>query len=531
MRLRRCALWLAPLCGLGLSSSALAQQRALAGFQYIHVVPPTYQGNRTDIYGYGAFLTEELQKDRSWIVLPSLKAVDADRQKLSQTLICSIGHQDEAVTLSFFDVLGNPLASFASSGFGFGSAYARGLAIQQGGNPGITPGDVQRNIKGALKKLRSARARFDPKQVVDLTTLFKNVEHLEMSEQQFDKYLSENRSTLAPIEGIWAEQEGQYRIGIIAKQPGSSAGQFVAFILESNNALWDPGMVKAKLTPTAYETAFVARFFMGDHTEVGSTAKLDGGVLSFPVRYREKDDIVNFIRVGPAGSPTVAGDRTPTTSGEAVSTGTGFLCRNDLIATNYHVIRDGSRWDVTFPSTQQSFGLELVLSDKANDLALLKLVRKEGEKASAKPLKIVDSTTARIGEELYTIGFPLGDLLGSGHKVATGVLSAAAGLEDDPRMFQLTVPTQPGNSGGPVLNQKGEVVGILASTLSVEYLYKNQGHIPQNVNFAIKSDYLSMLLRQAPGAGLAQPLEIGSLPRPDQVARVMDSVGQIKAYK
>ena len=82
-----------------------------------------------------------------------------------------------------------------------------------------------------------------------------------------------------------------------------------------------------------------------------------------------------------------------------------------------------------------------------------------------------------------------------------------------------------------MLNQKGEVVGVLASTLSVEYLYKKQGHIPQNVNFAIKSDYLSMLLRQAPGAALAQPLEIGTLPRADQVARVMDSVGQIKVYK
>lgn len=522
MRLSRCPLWLAPLCGLGfISLPAFAQQRSLAGFQYIHVVPPTYQGNQIDTFGFGAFLTEQLQKDRSWIVLPSLKSIEGDLQKLSQTLICTLGHDARGATLDLFDVLGNPISSFQSSGVSWTSALS-GFASSQD--------DIRSNIKGAVKKLRNARPRFDPKQVVDLTTLFKSVERIEMSEQQLDKYLSENRPTLAPIEGIWAEQEGQYRVGIITN-PASPSGQFVAFILETNHALWDPGMVKAKLTPTAYETAFVARFFMGDHTEVGSTVKLDEGVLSFPVRYREKDAIVNFIRVGPAGFATVAGDKTPRTGGEAVSTGTGFLCRNDLVATNYHVIRDGSRWDVTFPSTQQSFGLELVLSDKANDLAVHKLVRKEGEKASAKPLKIVDSTTARIGEELYTVGFPLGDLLGSGHKVATGVLSAAAGLEDDPRMFQLTVPTQPGNSGGPVLNQKGEVVGVLASTLSVEYLYKKQGHIPQNVNFAIKSDYLSMLLRQAPGAGLAQPLEIGSLPRADQVARVMDSVGQIKAYK
>jgi serine protease Do len=94
-----------------------------------------------------------------------------------------------------------------------------------------------------------------------------------------------------------------------------------------------------------------------------------------------------------------------------------------------------------------------------------------------------------LGEELYTLGFPLGDLLGAGHKVATGVLSSATGIEDDPRLFQISVPTQPGNSGGPVLNERGEVVGILASTLSVDYLYRKQGHIPQNVNFAIKSDY------------------------------------------
>ena len=73
------------------------------------------------------------------------------------------------------------------------------------------------------------------------------------------------------------------------------------------------------------------------------------------------------------------------------------------------------------------------------------------------------------------------------------------GIDDDPRMFQRTVPVQSGNSGGPIVNEKGEVVGVLASTLSVEYLYRAQKHIPQNVNFATKSDYLSLLLSQAKG--------------------------------
>jgi serine protease Do len=290
-------------------------------------------------------------------------------------------------------------------------------------------------------------------------------------------------------------------------------------------------MVKARLDSTAYEGTFVARYFMGDHSEVGSTAKLDGGTLSFPVRYRDKDDIINFIKMDAAGLPPGGPPRSKDSS-RVVSTGTGFMCHDDLIVTNYHFIHGGSFWEVVFPSTQQSYKLEVVVADKANDLAVLRLTPKEdGKKPAGRPLRVVDSQQARIGEEVYTIGFPLGDLLGSGHKAATGVLSATVGLEDDPRMFQLTVPAQPGNSGGPVLNASGQVIGVLASTLSVEYLYRKQQHLPQNVNFAIRSDYLLFLLRQVPKSSDMVPLDLSSFSRADQIARLQDSVGQIKTFK
>jgi serine protease Do len=390
--------------------------------------------------------------------------------------------------------------------------------------------DIRHNIKGTLKKLRSARPHFDSNRVVDLIKTFPAIERVSMSAEEFDHYLTGKHSELSSIEGIWMDQAGQYRIGIM-RTASTPTEQFVGFILESKNALWDAGMVKVRLTGTAYETTFVARYLMRDHTEIGSTAKLDGGVLSFPLRYRGTDEISNFIRVNSTSGTSGPYDAHPNRDAAAVVSGTGFLCGNDLVATNYHVIKEGTRWEVSFPTIHQSFDLKLMVSDKANDLALLRIVSKAGESMVAKPLTIADSQAARMGEELYTLGFPLGDLLGSGHKVATGILSSSTGLEDDPRLFQISVPTQPGNSGGPVLNERGEVVGILASTLSVEYLYRKQGHVPQNVNFAIKSDYLSLLLKQAASGMVTAPLDVHGLGRADQVSRIAESVGQIRTYK
>ncbi len=167
-------------------------------------------------------------------------------------------------------------------------------------------------------------------------------------------------------------------------------------------------------------------------------------------------------------------------------------------------------------------------ADKTNDVAVLKIIPTGlGETDRPKPLKISAFSPARIGEELFTIGFPLGDLLGRSHKVATGVLSSSSGIDDDPRMFQITVPIQPGNSGGPILNSEGQVIGILVSTLSAEYLFKTQRHIPQNLNFAIKSDYLLALIPQKSLTQKVQTSNLSSLSRADQVEVLRDSIGQV----
>ena len=95
-------------------------------------------------------------------------------------------------------------------------------------------------------------------------------------------------------------------------------------------------------------------------------------------------------------------------------------------------------------------------------------------------------------------------------------------------MFQISVPIQPGNSGGPIFNSKGQVINILVSTLSAEYLFKAVGHIPQNVNFAIKSDYLLALIPQRSLDQRVQTGNLSGLSRADQVEALRDSIGQVK---
>ena len=123
-----------------------------------------------------------------------------------------------------------------------------------------------------------------------------------------------------------------------------------------------------------------------------------------------------------------------------------------------------------------------MFADPTNDLALLR---------SDTPLPGVamfrEGAPARLGETVIVVGYPLGGLLGSGPQVTTGNVSSLIGPGDDTRALQFTAPTQAGNSGGPLLDGDGAVVGVVSSKLNVVRVHEMTGDIPQNVNFAIKS--------------------------------------------
>jgi S1-C subfamily serine protease len=111
-----------------------------------------------------------------------------------------------------------------------------------------------------------------------------------------------------------------------------------------------------------------------------------------------------------------------------------------------------------------------------------------------------DSNTARPGDAVFTLGFPLSGLLAATPSIGQGVISNSACMDNDPRMFQISIPIQSGNSGSPLLDSSGRVIGVVTSTLSTKAMLKATGALPQNVNFAIKSSYLKSLVSMAPSS-------------------------------
>ncbi|MCC6820366.1 MAG: trypsin-like peptidase domain-containing protein [Verrucomicrobia subdivision 3 bacterium] len=178
-------------------------------------------------------------------------------------------------------------------------------------------------------------------------------------------------------------------------------------------------------------------------------------------------------------------DSAPTASG------TGFLIsEGGFLVTNEHVIRDASR--VRLVTSAGLISARVVKVDAANDLALLKA---EGRFA---PLPIAASRGVKLGGTVATVGFPNIGLQGFAPKLAKGEVASLSGAGDDARYFQISVPVQPGNSGGALVDEHGNVVGVVSAKLSAKAALAASAALPENVNYAVKSSYLLSFLESVP---------------------------------
>lgn len=206
------------------------------------------------------------------------------------------------------------------------------------------------------------------------------------------------------------------------------------------------------------------------------------------------------------------------------SSGTGFVVsREGYIVTNQHVIDGCSK--VTASLAGAAGNAVVHRKDSINDLALLKFTE-----TNVEPLTFRSNNRLRAGESVVALGFPLSGLLSSEPHVTSGTITALAGILDDTRFLQMSAPIQPGNSGGPLLDSSGRVIGMVVAKLDAIRVARATGDVPQNVNFALNVGIIKGFL-DANGIDYERGEHGGSIGVPEIAERAKRSIAYIECSR
>lgn len=199
-----------------------------------------------------------------------------------------------------------------------------------------------------------------------------------------------------------------------------------------------------------------------------------------------------------------------------LASGTGFALGNGYVVTNHHVI-DGAK-GISVKGIKgimnSGYAAEVVASDKVNDIAILKIADYRFDGFGTIPYS-VSTRMADVGEEVFVLGYPLTQALGNEIKLTNGIVSSRTGYQGDVSTYQMSAPVQPGNSGGPMFDSKGNIIGIVVAGVPGA----------ENVGYAIKTSYLKILIESA-GLNVKLPSKnsISALSLSEKVKRVKNMV-------
>ncbi len=278
--------------------------------------------------------------------------------------------------------------------------------------------------------------------------------------------------------GIYETTQGAgYKLGCVKEN-----GEYTLIYLGSSTKMswWQAGDIKATLRNSATAGFYKAEWLMANKTLNNDCyVVFDGGSMKTSVKTDTGTEESFYLKMYPASSNTGLSSQTGTWSG------TGFALNNGYIATNNHVVENaksikvkgiGGNFNVEYDAT-------VVAKDIHNDLAIIKINDNSFMGFGAVPYQ-VKTTTAEVGQDVFVLGYPLTTTMGDEIKLTTGVISAKTGFQGDVSLYQISAPVQPGNSGGPLFDSKGDVIGIVNA--------KHTG--AENVGYAIKTSYLQNLM-------------------------------------
>lgn len=319
-----------------------------------------------------------------------------------------------------------------------------------------------------------------------------------LAKQYFDNNLSE----LDPIEGIWVSNNITYSIEKDYNGYNRTPNRYRGVILDvvGNNA-WEAGDIQFFFERRASQGlfngtfyAFIAEWSHGKRDYNIKPIKTIGILRSFASLVHqcpEFDDYGsvigtsndNFAKIYPLESATNTQNSIIEKSTEW--SGTGFALKNGYIVTNFHVISGAKSIIIRGVSGDfnKSYRASIIGVDKNNDLALLKIDDPTFCGFGNIPYSIL-STISEVGEDIFVLGYPLTSTMGDEIKLTTGIISSKTGFKGDVALYQISAPIQPGNSGGPLFNNDGNVIGIVSA----------KHNEAENVGYAIKASYLKNLI-------------------------------------
>ena len=182
-----------------------------------------------------------------------------------------------------------------------------------------------------------------------------------------------------------------------------------------------------------------------------------------------------------------------TSSSESESSGTCFaVSPNGDLVTAHHVVAGAKAIRVHLHDGRSS-PAQVTSSAENIDVALLKV-----DLSTSSYVSLAKAASTKIGDRAFTLGYPVPDLLGAELKFTDGSISSLSGMQNDATLMQITVPVQPGNSGGPLMNEGGDVVGMITSSAAPAFFMKVTGTLPQGINWAVKAEFLAPLMPKAP---------------------------------
>lgn len=211
----------------------------------------------------------------------------------------------------------------------------------------------------------------------------------------------------------------------------------------------------------------------------------------------------------------------PPPTKDGLATGTGFfISANGYLLTNEHVIADARELKVFVGDT--AYEARVVSFNKEDDIAVLKI------DLETKPL-FLKTSEPLAGIEVSVLGYPNIGLQGNEIKSTFGHVNAASGIQGDKRYFQFSAEIQPGNSGSPVIDEDGFVIGVATSTLNQEVAVAQTGALAQGVNYALKASYADQLIKNSKLEISSQTKTTNDTSRVELIQQIKESVVLIVA--